>query len=174
MLQYLEKKGISKYKFYKETGLSNGFLDKGENIGSDKCEIILSHYPDIRAEWLVTGRGPMVKEELKYQEEKAEPAARDFLYSYSKPKPDHTKNTDDDLLLEYVEENERMYSQMRLMRETMDAQAKTIDSLEKTVYTQDKLIERLEKLLDPKSGGKTVSDAPRSIRSTPRQLDPKE
>ena len=34
--QFIENKGISKYRFYQESGLSNGSLDKGENIGSDK------------------------------------------------------------------------------------------------------------------------------------------
>lgn len=166
MLQYLEKKGISKYKFYKETGLSNGFLDKGENIGSDKCEIILSHYPDIRAEWLITGRGEMVKEGPKYQERKSESTASDLTHSYTRLSPGSQKS-DTDLLLEYAEEVEQMYGKILLLRETVDAQAKTIQ-------TQEKLIERLEKLLDPKSGGKTATDASRSIRSAPRQLDPKE
>lgn len=60
ILEYIELKGISKYKFYKKTGLSNGFLGKGENIGSDKCEIILSCFPDINSTWLLTGKGKML------------------------------------------------------------------------------------------------------------------
>ncbi len=60
ILQYLESKGISKYKFYKETGLSNGFLDKSKSIGTDKCEIINNHYHDLNIEWLVTGKGNML------------------------------------------------------------------------------------------------------------------
>lgn len=69
IVQFIEYKGISKYKFYQETGLSNGFLDKGENMGSDKCEKILYTYPDINPEWLLTGRGSMLKEkEVAFQE----------------------------------------------------------------------------------------------------------
>ena len=34
--QFIETKEISKYRFYQNTGLSNGSLDKGENIGSDR------------------------------------------------------------------------------------------------------------------------------------------
>ncbi|WP_320052807.1 hypothetical protein [uncultured Acetobacteroides sp.] len=60
VLEYLENKGVSKYKFYKETGLSNGFLDKGENVGSDKCEIIISCYSDLNLYWLITGKGEML------------------------------------------------------------------------------------------------------------------
>ena len=59
--QYIENKGISKYRFYQQSGLSNGALDKGENIGSDKCEKILYAFPDINSDWLLTGRGSMLK-----------------------------------------------------------------------------------------------------------------
>src|SRR4051812_2841246 len=63
IIEYIEYKGISKYKFYQTTGLSNGFLDKGSNIGSDKCAIILSHYPDLNPTWLVMGEGEMLLNE---------------------------------------------------------------------------------------------------------------
>lgn len=59
--EYIEYKGISKYRFYKETGFSNGFLDKNSSIGSDKCEQIIYQYPDIDPEWLLTGRGGMLR-----------------------------------------------------------------------------------------------------------------
>jgi phage repressor protein C with HTH and peptisase S24 domain len=61
IIQYIDYKGISKYKFYKETNLSNGFLDKNRNVGSDKCEIISMHYPDLNIEWVITGKGSMLK-----------------------------------------------------------------------------------------------------------------
>lgn len=60
ILQYIESKGISRYKFYQITNLSNGFLDKNGAIGSDKCEIILSHFPDLSPRWLITGEGSMI------------------------------------------------------------------------------------------------------------------
>lgn len=60
LTQYIEYKGISKYRFYKETGLSNGFLDKSTSIGVDKCERICTQYADINIEWLVTGKGDML------------------------------------------------------------------------------------------------------------------
>lgn len=63
VIKYLEIKGISKYKFYQTTGLSNGFLDKSGSIGSEKCEIIISHYPDLNIEWLITGKGGMIRKE---------------------------------------------------------------------------------------------------------------
>ena len=68
IIEYLEYKGISKYKFYKETGLSNGFLYKKWTIGADKCEIIYSHYPDLNLEWLITGQGEKLKENAKSED----------------------------------------------------------------------------------------------------------
>ena len=67
--QFIDYKSISKYRFYQETGLSNGFLDKGENIGSDKCEKILYTYPDINPDWLLTGRGSMLRENQQPENE---------------------------------------------------------------------------------------------------------
>lgn len=64
IIQYLDYEKISKYKFYKITGLANGFLDKNSNIGSDKCELICSHFPKLNVEWLLLGTGTMLKSEL--------------------------------------------------------------------------------------------------------------
>lgn len=63
IIKFLKYKGITKYKFYKDTGLSNGFLDKSGSIGVDKCEIIYSVYPELNFEWLIIGRGSMLKSE---------------------------------------------------------------------------------------------------------------
>jgi len=60
VVQYLDSKGISKYKFYQLTGLSNGSLDKTGSIGADKCELICNHFEDLDANWLLTGKGKML------------------------------------------------------------------------------------------------------------------
>lgn len=59
--EFLILKGISRYRFYKDTGLSNGFLDKPGSINSDNCEKICYCYTDINPEWLLTGKGGMLK-----------------------------------------------------------------------------------------------------------------
>jgi repressor LexA len=61
ILQYLKYKNVTRYRFYKETGLSNGFLDKEGAIGSDNCEKICYQYPDLSADWLILGVGEMIK-----------------------------------------------------------------------------------------------------------------
>ena len=61
ILKIIELKGINKSKFYQITGLSNGFLDKVKDIGASKIEYILNSFPDINSEWLITGKGTMLK-----------------------------------------------------------------------------------------------------------------
>jgi len=68
LLEYLDYKDISKYKFYKSVGVSNGFLDKEGAIGSDKCEKIYYQYPDINLNWLLLGVGSMILEEKREEE----------------------------------------------------------------------------------------------------------
>lgn len=59
--EYLIYKGITRYKFYKIAGLSNGFLDKEGAVTSDNCEKICDCFPDLNPEWLLVGRGPMIR-----------------------------------------------------------------------------------------------------------------
>ncbi len=61
--EYIDYKGITKYKFCNDLGFSNKFLDNSSNMGTDKACKILHHYPDLNSEWLLTGNGPMIKEE---------------------------------------------------------------------------------------------------------------
>ncbi|AJW64369.1 hypothetical protein VO54_02915 [Elizabethkingia miricola] len=62
ILQFIHFKGIYKSTFYKEVGLSNGFLDKAtKDIGSSKVEQMLIAYPEINPSWLLTGKGDMLK-----------------------------------------------------------------------------------------------------------------
>jgi phage repressor protein C with HTH and peptisase S24 domain len=61
LLKFIELKSISKREFYKTTGLSNGYLDKNSNIGSDKIEKISSAFPEINIDWLISGYGEMLR-----------------------------------------------------------------------------------------------------------------
>ena len=62
---FLEYKGIKKVDFFDATGISDSNF-KGKNLksqlGGDMIVKILTIYPDLSAEWLLTGRGSMLKE----------------------------------------------------------------------------------------------------------------
>jgi len=61
ILQFIEYKGISKNKFYIETGISNGVLDKKSGLSMETIEKFYSTYSEINPEWLLTGKGKMLK-----------------------------------------------------------------------------------------------------------------
>ncbi|WP_394760315.1 hypothetical protein [Flavobacterium sp.] len=64
--QYIDFKGITNQNFEKKIGYSNGaFATQLKNkgtIGSDKLENILIEFEDINPEWLLTGKGDMLRE----------------------------------------------------------------------------------------------------------------
>lgn len=70
ILSFLECNGIKKADFYQATGVADSNF-KGKNLysqpGGDVLVKILTLYPNISAEWLLTGEGDMLKS--KYTEE---------------------------------------------------------------------------------------------------------
>lgn len=70
ILQFIDYKGISKNKFYIETGISNGVLDKKSGLSMETIEKFYSTYPEINPEWLLTGEGEMLKETAPTKESK--------------------------------------------------------------------------------------------------------
>lgn len=63
ILQYLESKGISKYEFYQKTGVSNGVLSQKSGMSEENTLRFLSYYEDVNPEWLLIGKGDMLKAE---------------------------------------------------------------------------------------------------------------
>ena len=61
----IDYKSISVNEFSKKISVSNGYLAKQRankaNIGSHIIEKIVREYPDINPDWLLTGRGEMLK-----------------------------------------------------------------------------------------------------------------
>ena len=75
LLIFIKEKNLSKTDFYKKTGLSNGFLDKGGSVTSANLETILNTFPEISLDWLVTGRGSMLRSDLPAAHLATEPGA---------------------------------------------------------------------------------------------------
>lgn len=63
ILLYLEKKGITQYEFYKQTGVTRGVLGQNNGISEDNLTKFLAYYKDVNIEWLLTGKGNMLKEQ---------------------------------------------------------------------------------------------------------------
>lgn len=61
ILQYLEYMGISQYEFYKKTGITRGILGQDNGISEENMSKFLAYYPEINPEWLLTGKGPMLR-----------------------------------------------------------------------------------------------------------------
>lgn len=62
--QFIDHKGLTIRSFEITVGFSNGAfasqLKNGKTIGVDKLENILNTYPEINANWLLTGHGKML------------------------------------------------------------------------------------------------------------------
>ncbi len=57
ILEYLDYKGVSKYQFYKDSGITRGVLDKSSGISEDNIAKFIAYVGDINLEWLMTGEG---------------------------------------------------------------------------------------------------------------------
>jgi len=61
ILLYLAQKNISQYEFYKNTDITRGVLTQNNGISEDNITRFLAYYPEVNAEWLLTGQGNMLK-----------------------------------------------------------------------------------------------------------------
>ena len=59
---FLQFSKITPAEFERKTGLSNGYLNNIKNtVGADKVNKIILAYPSLNLEWLITGKGEMLK-----------------------------------------------------------------------------------------------------------------
>ncbi len=70
ILKFIDYKGISKYKFYQETGITRGILDQNNGMSEENAAKFLAYYSEVSAKWLITGKGSMLTpSELMIEEE---------------------------------------------------------------------------------------------------------
>ena len=67
ILYFIDYKNITKYKFYQETGITRGVLDQDNGMSEENTAKFLAQYPEVSPEWLLTGRGDMLKHEHENQ-----------------------------------------------------------------------------------------------------------
>ena len=63
ILYFIESQGITKYELYQKTGISNGVLSQKGGMSEDNTIKFLSYYSQVSADWLLTGRGEMLRKE---------------------------------------------------------------------------------------------------------------
>ena len=61
--QFIDFKGITKYKFYQNTGITRGVLDQNNGMSEENTTKFLAYYKDVSAEWLIMGTGSMLKDQ---------------------------------------------------------------------------------------------------------------
>lgn len=70
--QYIDYKGLSLRGFEQSIKISNGSftnqLKNGKTIGVDKLENILRIYEELNPDWVLTGKGAMLREEPQENE----------------------------------------------------------------------------------------------------------
>ncbi len=65
ILRFIERQDISKYELYKKTGISNGTLSQKGGMSESNIMKFLSAYTEVSAEWLLTGKGEMLKSSVQ-------------------------------------------------------------------------------------------------------------
>jgi hypothetical protein len=63
ILKFIEFKNITKYKFYQQTGITRGILDQDNGMSEENTTKFLAYFSDINPEWLLTGKGKMLRGE---------------------------------------------------------------------------------------------------------------
>lgn len=111
ILLYLDFKGVSKYEFYKISGVTRGVLDQNTGISEDNLARFIAYAKDIDLEWLLLGVGEITKSNFANYEIVKEPSTK-----YISPK-DEVINK---LTAECNEKANRIIDQMDLIAKLKD------------------------------------------------------
>lgn len=109
ILQYLEYKKVTPYKFCKDLEFPMGSLNKRGSIGTDKYLKIIKYYRDLNPEWLLSGEGSMLKKEQKTQANTPDDKYFLLLEEHNKTLKDQLK--DKEAIIKEKEEKEALYKE---------------------------------------------------------------
>lgn len=101
ILYFIENQRIKKETFYKDTGFSaSNFRGTSLNseIGGDKIVVFLTVYKDVSLEWLIFGKGDMIKSNT-YQ-------SKTETTEVAEPKPIYNNNVETEKIAFYKEQIE--------------------------------------------------------------------
>lgn len=109
ILQYLEYKKVTPYKFCKDLEFPMGSLNKRGSIGTDKYLKIIKYYKDLNPEWLLSGEGPMLKEKQAPQANTPDDKYLQLLEEHNKTLKDQLR--DKEAIIKEKEEKEALYKE---------------------------------------------------------------
>ena len=61
ILEHISYLNISYYEFYKRTGITKGILTNNLGMSEENIYRYVTCFPEINLEWLLTGKGKMIK-----------------------------------------------------------------------------------------------------------------
>ena len=127
ILELLNYKGITKYKFCKDLGFSNGFLDKPREITTEKYANILEYFKDVNPNWLLTGKGEMIKKEETCADKVNKGREEHIVETINNLSA--TSNRDSTSIAELIETTKQMAVTADRMAVTADRNSRTLEKL---------------------------------------------
>lgn len=137
----IEYKEISTRQFCLKVGIANGFLDKVKDVGSEKLVKILYAFPDISPEWLLTGKGAMLRGQSAHEvaPSPSEPAFPGFI--------EEIKSLS--VKVGRLEaENEHLRAAIEAKQKEIEEGTREIDNKEREIEAQQKEIEAQQKEIE--------------------------
>lgn len=119
IIHFIEEQGIKPKEFLEKTGLSKGFIDRShQKSGATDIHLskIIEAYPALNPEWLITGKGPMIR-----------PVPHAVTPPVREPAPEWEVPLKEKLAL--------MEKEIKLLEENKALQQKIIEQLEKELAT---------------------------------------
>ena len=144
ILQYLDKKGITKYECYKNTGIANGVLSQKNGLSEENILKFIAYYEDISLNWLFAGKGEMIRS-IPYTETVFSSFAGEKEVRYGKKRDN--KLADLSLHEEMIccgdAEKEVLLQSIRKMTETAERNSISLSKMVETVDNNTKILEKL-------------------------------
>ena len=133
ILQYIEYKGISKYKFYQKTGITRGVLDQNNGMSEENTARFIAQYPEVSTDWLLTGKGAMLRGQSapEVAPPPSEPAFPGFI----------EKIQDLSVKVGRLEaENEHLRAAIEAKQKEIEAQRREIEARQKEIEDKERQI----------------------------------
>lgn len=143
ILQYIEYKGISKYKFYQETGITRGVLDQNNGMSEENTARFIAQCPEVSTDWLLTGKGAMLRGQSapEVAPPPSEPAFPGFI----------EKIQDLSVKVGRLEaENEHLRAAIEAKQKEIEAKQKEIEAQQREIEAQRREIEARQKEIEDK------------------------